>query len=294
MFNSLSHKPSIALYNLEPNICNTALMQISQYHKQLDHRVEWYINFFHHHYDYIYCSSLFTFSNKDLVPENSIVGGTGFDINSKLPFDIENCNLDYSIYPNCKCSYIWFSRGCIRNCPFCIVREKEGFIHSVKPKNINPLSKFIRIMDNNFFAVEGWEKNIPWIKNSGLPITFDSGIDVRLFDKSHYDFLDKYLLKRTASLHIAWDNPHEDLFPKIVNLTKYFSPYLIRCYVLVGFNSTIDEDLYRIEMLRSIKVDPYVMVYDRSNILLMRLARYVNNPIVFHSTTWENYKYRII
>jgi hypothetical protein len=65
-------------------------------------------------------------------------GGTGFDIKSKLPSEIENENYDWSLYPDCDFSIVWFSTGCIRNCPFCVVPRKEGIIKSVKPKNLNP------------------------------------------------------------------------------------------------------------------------------------------------------------
>ena len=108
----------IGLINLEPQINNTALMKISKYHKDRNDDVEMYIDFFRNSYDKIYCSSLFDFTNKSQVPENAICGGTGFDIITKLPKEIDDCDLDYSIFPNCKSSYVWFSRGCIRNCPF--------------------------------------------------------------------------------------------------------------------------------------------------------------------------------
>ena len=46
----------------------------------------------------------------------------------------------------------FFSRGCIRKCPFCLVREKEGYIRAVEPVELNPEGKWIEVLDNNFFA----------------------------------------------------------------------------------------------------------------------------------------------
>ena len=46
----------------------------------------------------------------------------------------------------------FFSRGCIRKCPFCLVREKEGYIQTVEPVELNPKGKWIEVLDNNFFA----------------------------------------------------------------------------------------------------------------------------------------------
>ena len=115
---------------------------------------------FHDFYDKVYAFSLFDFTPKSYVRKDMICGGTGFDIKSKLPAEIEACDLDYSIFPDCDYSIIWFSRGCFRNCPFCVVREKEGYIHPVKPKNLNPNGKFIKVMDNNFFANPEWRSAV--------------------------------------------------------------------------------------------------------------------------------------
>ena len=37
-------------------------------------------------------------------------------------------------------------------CPFCLVREKEGYIQTVEPVELNPKGKWIEVLDNNFFA----------------------------------------------------------------------------------------------------------------------------------------------
>ena len=60
--------------------------------------------------------------------------------------------MDYSIYPEYPFSLQFFSRGCIRKCPFCLVREKEGYIQAVEPVELNPKGKWIEVLDNNFFA----------------------------------------------------------------------------------------------------------------------------------------------
>jgi len=278
----------VGLYNIEPKIHNTALMKISQYHKDRNHKVEWYIDWKKDFYDRIYCSSLFDFTNKSQVPEGGkvYVGGTGFMISTKLPIKIEESDLDYSIYPDCKASYIWFSRGCFRNCPFCIVREKEGKIHQVKPSNLNPNGKIIDIMDNNFFGVRNWKDAEPYLDKWQLPINFSSGIDIRIFKPEHAKFLDKY---RVKIIHCAWDNPKDDLFPKFQEVIKYIKPYKLMCYVLIGFWSTPEEDLMRVMKLRELKISPFVMPYDKFDRYQRRFARWVNNKAIFKSVKWEDY-----
>ena len=277
----------IGLLNLEPQINNTALMKISGYHKKQGDTVEMYIDFFRNHYDKIYCSSLFDFTPKHQVPENAICGGTGFDIKKKLPKDIDDCDLDYSIFPDCKSSYVWFSRGCIRNCPFCIVRKKEGYIYSVDPTNINPRGTVIEIMDNNFFANHEWKNSEKYLDKWQQSINFSSGIDVRIFEPEQALFINKYKIKR---VHTAWDDPKIDLIPKFKEIIKHIKPYKIMAYVLIGFDSTPEEDLMRVTKLWELKIDPFVMPYNKKDKYQKRFARWVNHKAVFKTVKWEEYR----
>ena len=80
-------------------------------------------------------------------------GGTGYNIASRLSDDVENSLLmDYSIYPQYPFSIQFFSRGCIRKCPFCLVREKEEYIRAVEQDELNTKEEWIEVIDNNFFA----------------------------------------------------------------------------------------------------------------------------------------------
>jgi len=278
----------IGLYNLEaPKIHNSALMQVSQYHKQKGDKVEIYNPLIKDTYDKIYAFSIFSFTDKGYVTDNMICGGTGFDIKKKLPSDIESCDLDYSIDPNCNFSMIWFSRGCIRKCPFCIVRYKEGIICSVKPKNLNPKGKYIMVMDNNFFANPKWKEAIKQLKQWNQPVDFQ-GVDIRILNKEMCEALNSLKLK--SQIHIAWDNPKDDLLPKLQQVIQWIKPYKLMCYVLIGFDSTEEEDLYRIETLRTLKIDPFVMPYNKKNIYQKALTRYVNKKWIFKSCNWLEYK----
>ena len=277
----------IGLYNIEPKIYNTALMKISQYHKDIGDNVDWYIDWNKFNYDKIYCSSLFDFTDKSQVPENAICGGTGFDLTSNLPSQIENSDLDYSIYPNCDRSYIWFSRGCFRDCPFCVVRQKEGYIHEVSPANLNPNGRYLEIMDNNFFGNKDWKKAERYLDQWQQPIIFNSGIDVRIFIPEHATFINKYKVK---VIHCAWDNPRDNLIPAFNNIIKYIKPYKLMCYVLIGYWSTPEEDLMRVEKLRELKIDPFVMPYNKFDNYQRRFARWVNNKAIFRSVRWSAYK----
>jgi hypothetical protein len=278
----------VALYNLEsPKIHNSAMMQVSQYHKQQGDEVEIYNPILKEKYDRIYAFSLFDFTDKGYVTSDMIVGGTGFDIKKRLPLEIEICDLDYSIDPNCDYSMIWFSRGCIRHCSFCIVRDKEGLICSVQPKNLNPQGKYIMVMDNNFFANSKWREAIAQLKEWKQPVNF-LGVDIRLLNKEMCEALNSLKLKN--QIHIAWDNAKEDMLPKLKEIIQWIKPYKLMCFVLIGFDSTKEEDLYRVKSLMQLKIDPFAMPYNKKDRYQKDFARWCNRPQIRKTCEFKDYK----
>ena len=277
----------VGLYNLEPQINNSAMMQVSQYYKDNGHEVYIYSPLYHDWYDIIYAFSLFDYTDKRYVRKDMITGGTGFDISSKLPKEIEESNLDYSIFPDCNYSIIWFSRGCIRNCPFCVVREKEGYIQPVTPKNLNPNGEFIKVMDNNFFANPKWRDSIHQLQEWDQPVDIQ-GFDIRLFDEEQGHALNS--LKHYHKIKFAWDNPKQNLDDKIELLLDYIKPHNLMCYVLIGYWSTEEEDLYRVMHLsEEYKIMSFVMPYDKFDNYQLNFARWCNNKVLFKTRSWQEY-----
>jgi hypothetical protein len=62
------------------------------------------------------------------------------------------------------------------------------------------------------------------------------------------------------------------------------------CYVLIGYNTTESEDMDRVELLRNLGVNPFVMPYNKANNYQKKFARWVNHKAIFKSVKWENYK----
>ena len=279
---------NIGLYNLEPNIVNSAMMQVSQYYKEGGAEVYEYHPLFD--YDKIYAFSLFDFTDKSFVTDEMICGGTGFDIKSRLPREIEECEYDWSLYPDCDFSIIWFSRGCFRKCPFCVVNRKEGNIHPVEPKNLNPNGKYIKVMDNNFFANPEWRNSIRQLRRWNQPVDLQ-GFDIRIFDEEQAEALST--LKFHKSFKFAWDNPRDNIDDKIELLLDYVKPYKLQCYVLIGYWSSPEEDYRRVMHLwDEYKIYSFVMPYDKFDRYQKNFARWCNNKYVFKSTNWEEYKWQ--
>lgn len=278
----------IGLYNLEPAIVNTAMMQVSTYHKLNNDDVYTYSPLFHDEYDKIYAFSIFDYTDKGYVRDDMIIGGTGFDIKSKLPVEITKCEYDWSLYPDCDYSILWFSRGCIRNCPFCVVREKEGYIHSVEPLNLNPNGKYVKVMDNNFFANPNWNDSVDYLLGLGQKIDMQ-GFDIRIFNESQGEALSQ--LKHHKAFKFAWDNPRDNIDDKIELLLDYIKPSNLMCYVLIGYWSSPMEDYRRVMHLwDEYKIHSFVMPYDKFNRYQKDFSRWVNNKIEFKNCTWEEYQ----
>ena len=283
------------------NFPNFALMRSSAYYKSLGDTVEWAkFGLFAEEYDKVMASKIFTFSPdydySQIICDNIEKGGTGYDISKKLDENISNSLLmDYSLYPQYKFSVQFFSRGCIRQCPFCLVHEKEGDIHPVEPVQLNPEGEWIEVLDNNFFANHEWHKAVDYLLENKQPVKLH-GVDVRIMNEEQAYYLNK--LKMKQNIHIAWDLPEIDLTDRLKEMIKFVKPYKITCYVLIGFNSTVEQDLFRLNTLKSLGITPFVQPYrDLKNKreptqYELDLARWANRMWLFKSMNFEDYSPR--
>lgn len=122
------------------------------------------------------------------------------------------------------------------------------------------------------------------------------GVDIRIMNEEQAYYLNKLNLHK--SVHIAWDIPNLDLTEKLKEVIKYIKPYKLMCYVLVGYNSTIEQDMFRIETLRTMGIKPFVMPYrdynnkTKPSQYAKDLAQYVNKPMVFKSCSFKDFSPR--
>ena len=270
------------------NFPNLALMKLATYHKQRGDEVEWAFPLLP--YDRVYMAKVFTFTQDDITAyqtDDIVRGGTGYDLQSKLPADVENCYPDYSIYGITDTAYGYLTRGCPRGCPFCIVAEKEGK-QSKKVANLENFwrgQKYIKLLDPNLLACSDWEELMQQLIDSKAWVDFTQGLDIRLMTVKKADMIRQCKVKM---LHFAWDNPEDELtFEKLKEYRKAFSLPDEKCkvYVLTNFNSTHKQDLERVYRLRDIGYDPFVMVYEKWNAPkeTRRLQRWCNNKIIFRA-----------
>lgn len=271
-----------------PNLC---LMKLSAYHKAAGDTVEWWRPF--RRYDLVYKSRVFTdtYSKDEITVRNAarvIKGGTGYGTDNALPYDVEHTRPDYSLYPQFTgIAYGFLSRGCPRNCGFCIVSGKEGR-KSVKTADLSEFwdgQKEIKLMDANLLACADHEHLIEQLAQSRAWVDFTQGLDIRLVNRDNISLLNRV---RTKAVHFAWDNPNEDLtghFQRFLDFTTVKNSRKRRVYVLTNYGSTHEQDLYRVNTLRAMGFDPYVMIYERPTAppITRHLQRWVNNKRIFYT-----------
>ena len=292
----------IALFDVDSKIPNLALMKISTYHKSLGDDVVMYDPLWMNEYDKVYASTIFKFSDKSLVDEKRMeVGGTGWDLKTVLAPEIEKSNPAYTIYgyPH----NIGFTmRGCRFRCGFCVVPEKEGKHNT--PMTISDLwqqrdSNFIMLLDNDFFGNPSWRDRVEEMTSNKLRISFSQGLNIRLIDKDQAEALaavDYRSMKNTRRVvHFAWDQygaGTERLIMKGIELCvdAGIRPSHMMFYILIGYNTTPEQDLYRVEKLRGLGCDPYVMPYNKEDRYQKNFARWVNHKALFKSVDWVDYE----
>ena len=289
---------------------NLALMRISSYYKARGDEVEWWSKDPPSHYDIVYMSKIFSdaYSPDKPTPENAdqvIRGGTGYCItlgedgkehfdeskNTPLPAEMERCFPDYSIYPEYDFAVSMTSRGCPRGCAFCHVAAKEGRC-SVKVANVSDFwngQKEIKVLDPNITACRDKRDLMRQYLETGAYIDFTQGLDIRCLNDE--DIADINAM-RIKEIHFAWDNPRDNLAPKFERYAQKakHKPHgrFGTVYVLTNFNSTIVEDLYRIKVLRDLRFDPYVMVYNKPDApkQIRQLQRWCNNIRIFRKVQY--------
>ena len=289
----------IAVLDVDSKLPNLALMKISSWHKKQGQEVEHYLPLAHHLYDKIYASKIFDFSDGSDIQPDMITGGSGIDLKISLPNEIEEMDPDYILY-NYPHNIGFAQRGCRFSCSFCVVPQKEG-----KPKSVNTIAKlwtqrssdFLILLDNDFFGNPEWADRIKEIKELDLKVNFSQGLNIRIISKKQAQALASVKfrnLKNTSKqVTFAWDQIDDEKvikrgFQRVVDAG--IKPYQMQFYVLIGYDTTPEEDLHRVMMLKDWGCDPYAMPYNKFDPYQKKFVRWVNRRAVFHSCSWEEYK----
>lgn len=279
----------------KPKYPNLALMKLSAWHKAQGDDVFWWFGF--EKYDRVYMSKVFDETLTDDFPycinaAEIVKGGSGYGLDNKLPDEIEHIYPDYSLYPTLTSdtAYGFLTRGCPRGCHFCIVAEKEGR-RSVKVADLSEWwngQKKIVLMDPNLLAYKGHLELLEQLADSKAWVDVNQGFDARLLNEQNIEAINRLKLK---DLHFAWDYMKEEkpvlrgleLYSQLARRKPHGSYGVV--YVLTNYDTTMEENLYRIYTLRDMGFDPYVMIYNKPTAPreVRLLQRWCNNRRIFRS-----------
>lgn len=296
------------------NFPSVPLMKIAAFHKLEGNSVELVTNYLKH-YDICYISKVFNL-NLPKVPQllykpkadKYVYGGSGYCIdiengkevfhkekNKPLPDEIEHIYPDYDLYPQFKdIAYGFLTRGCPNNCGFCVVSKKEGLCSH----KVADLSEFwnkhkkIKLLDPNILACKDRENLLQQLIKSNAKIDYTQGLDARFIDD---DIAKLVCQTKIEMIHFAFDLMKNE--EQILKGLKIFAKYCKkgerekRVYILTNFNTTLQEDYYRVKRVKELGYTPYIMIYQKGthSQFLTDLARWSNNMYLQRSISFEEY-----
>lgn len=298
------------------NFPNIPLMKLSAWHKKQGDSAEWYDPLFHsigEPFDRVYKSKVFSFTPDFQYGINAhevINGGTGYAIrlvdgaeiydktlDPDLPPEIEHIYPDYSLYPQLTkdWAYGFLTRGCPRGCTFCHVSKKE----QKKSYKVADLDEFwrgqknIMLCDPNILGCPQHLELLQQVVDSKAKVEFNQGLDVRLITEKNLELIKQIPMKY---IHLAYDRIQDkDIIEPKLKSFKDATGYnykKVMVYILVNYESTLSEDLYRIYFCRDLELDPFVMIYDKAHCdpIYKKLQRWCNNDFIFWSCpTFEEF-----
>lgn len=162
------------------------------------------------------------------------------------------------------------SRGCSKNCDWCLVPKREGWIREL------PIKDGWDVADNNLLACsrKHIESVFEMLRRQPDPIKFSGGLDAEMLQEWHVDLL------KSIKLKFAWFGC--DYPGAIVNLQKAaellvdFPVDKKHCYVLIGFNGEqIKTAEKRILQVYELGFLPYAMLYRGPD----TLAKNMSHPL---------------
>ena len=143
-------------------------------------------------------------------------------------------------------------------------------------------------MDPNILACKEHAELLGQLIKSNAWVDINQGLDCRLLNEENIALINKLKVRQ---IHFAWDYMSEE--KAVVSGLKLYGNLAKRkpngafamVYVLTNYNTTMEENLYRIYTLRDMGYDPYVMIYDKPNAPdeIRHLQRWCNNRLIFKS-----------
>lgn len=268
--------------------------------------------------------------NELLNMNNVYFGGTGFyyDKAPPLPDEIEHIMPDYHLYDdyinekiqngNKEKDFDYFinysigmtTRGCIRQCSFCVNKNyKQAILHSPVEEFLDKSRKYICLLDDNVFACKDWKNVFNQLLKTNKRFQFKQGLDERLLTDEKAKVLFKES-KWIGDYIFAFDNiKDKQIIEEKLKLIRKYTNRKIKFYVFCAYNHEQEgfynqefwhkdlTDLFeRIKILMQYGCHPYIMRYkDYLNSpykgAYINICSWCNQPHLFSKKSFREYCY---
>lgn len=271
---------------------NLALMKLSAHHKAAGDDVCWFSALERDQFDLVLSSKVFSFTPEDAyLPESVVKGGTGYGKGADLPERVEHLMPDYNLY-GLDYSLGFTTRGCVRNCEWCVVPGKEGAIRAHAEIEEFAAHRDVVLMDNNILAHEHGIRQIERAIALGKRLDINQGLDCRLID----DAMARLLAR------VSWLKPprlacdHSGMLPALRRAVETLRWHNVtpRRYFVYTLVRDLDESVSRVRALKGMDLDPFAQPFippsgGEPSKDQRRFARWVNQKAEFKSRCWEDY-----
>lgn len=287
-------------------------------------------------YDIIAVSRVFKFTKipdilNQLIDDHLVYyGGTGFfEVNGpNLPDEVEHFMPDYSLYmefidkqtegdpakiKRLYNDYVNYSigfttRGCIRQCGFCVNRLLNRVVKwSPIDEFLDPSRPAIYLWDDNIMAAppKVFKEVMDSLQATNKPFQFRQGMDIRLMTDEKAELLSKvkyhgdYIF---AFDHYRMDDPVEkkqvEQTIRGMEIWRRHCSKSTKLYVLAAYDSQDEKDIegvfFRIKTLMEYGCLPYIMRFEeyhnsRFKGMYIQLARWCNQPSFFKKKSFRQY-----
>jgi len=249
---------------------NLALMKISAWHKSNGDEIK--LNMPIWKADKSYASILFDWNKDKFIADE--YGGPAFSGGS-----VVDCFPDYSLF-NLDFSLGFTFRYCPRGCVFCKVKDLEKVQKHYSIWDFhNQQFKKICLLNNNTFFDPQWRETFLEIWDAKLTVIDENGYDLRLINEEKATVLKKTKWANGHDPHFAWDRMEDEkeILRGLEEINRV-GLKLKSIYILIGFDTTLEEDIYRCQKIHDMGHDPFPMIYKETpRTLSFRRMIYLRN-----------------
>ncbi len=269
---------TVALYDVDSRIPNLALMKLSAWHKARG----WNVRLVRHSGEAVPADAHFaaTIFHRDpsrrrvaalreTLGDSLVVGGTGWDLRARLPAGAESMFPDYSLYGCSRVAVGFLTRGCVCQCPFCLVPLKEGRLRRCPggfDAFVLPEQKHVMLLDNNLLAHPAAAEMLRETIRRGYAVNFSQSLDIAYLTQPLFDILrqvDSRNARFTKRQYYFSVNDASDIacFEEARPWLRTLGKDAVSVILLYGYNTRMSQDYIRMRMLRRFALIPFFQEY---------------------------------